>query len=89
MKLFQIGSTRGSIYDYASPGDTLAMHVHGAGDAHTVIVARGAIRLRVQQPDGSIEETEYDSGAFVDTHAGFPHEIVALDYATRTIHHVK
>ena len=86
---FKVGRTVGAIYDYAEAGDTLAMHNHTEADSHTMIVVRGKILLRVEQLDGSVEETKHDAGAFVDTQPGFPHEIVALTKNARTIHHQK
>jgi quercetin dioxygenase-like cupin family protein len=89
MTTFAIGDTRGAVYDFAAAGDTLPMHDHADEDSHTMIVTVGRVLLRVEQIDGTVMETEHGAGAFVDTHSGFPHEIVALADGARTIHHVK
>ena len=82
-----LGKLHLSIYDYAKAGDTLPMHQHDTTTEHAIIVARGRITLRVQDTtDGSIAESTHMAGAVIDTHAGWPHEIVGLDDGSRSIH---
>lgn len=86
----QIGSLIISIYDYAKRGDTLAKHVHDETTEHIVEFQRGRFTLGVEQPDGSVIETEHDAAAdtgwLVDTFAGYPHWIRAETDNARSIH---
>ena len=90
VRTFYIGTLMVSVYDYDEPGCTLPMHNHTELDAHIIIVQRGAVTLRITQPNGQIKETTHDAteekGFLVDCHPGWPHEIVALSAGSRTIH---
>jgi PKHD-type hydroxylase len=74
------------VYDYNETGDTLPTHNHDENTSHVIIVAKGRVRLKVFNPDGSVIETEHDAGSIVDTFAGYPHGIVSLTDGARTIH---
>lgn len=75
------------IYDYVKKGDALAMHVHDVAGEHIIIVARGEIVLRIENPaDRTVAETSHEAGAIIDTFAGWPHEVVGTVDNSRTIH---
>ncbi len=85
-KVVNVGDLIINILDYVEVGDTLAMHVHGNEDEHIIIVGSGHVKLRVQEVDGSITESEHKAGAVIDTFAGYPHEVIGLSENARTIH---
>lgn len=91
MAMPQISSTHPGdltllIYDYVSAGDTLPMHNHDVATEHIIIAAKGRVMVRVQMPDGTVQEIELVAGDVVDTFAGFPHEVVAIEPGSKTIH---
>lgn len=81
-----IGKLTGVIYDFDVVGDELPLHVHGEGDIHISIVARGSVRAF--GPDESWE-TIANTGAVLDWEVGQWHGFIALEPNTRLVNIVK
>jgi quercetin dioxygenase-like cupin family protein len=83
-KPLAIGSSRGTIYDFDDPGDTLAEHSHDYADVHFSIIARGS--FRVFGPDFEITA---NTGNIIDWDVGKSHGFEALEKNSRLINIIK
>ena len=68
------GALRGTLYVFASAGDTLPMHAHDAATAHISIITRGA--FRVHGPGWSQINVP---GPVLSFAPGQAHEFVAIE----------
>jgi quercetin dioxygenase-like cupin family protein len=85
VKTFEnLGSIKGSMYDFETVGDILPKHNHTEDTAHITIIARG--KIRVYSHDWSIEAI---AGQMLNFRPNEPHEIMALEDNTRIFNVIK
>ena len=82
--LENLGSLRGTMYDFEKAGDILGKHNHTESTAHITIVARG--KLKAYSHDWELEAI---AGQILDFPAGQPHEFMALEDNTRIFNIIK
>ena len=69
------------IYDFAQPGDALAMHTHDEATAHITEIMRGS--FEIIQP--GLPPVTARGGDIYEFVAGQPHAIVALEADSRLV----
>jgi quercetin dioxygenase-like cupin family protein len=83
-KVFSLGKLTGTIFDFETEGDVLAMHTHTEDDVHITVVARGSFRAH-----GNGWERIVKSGDVIDFPPHQQHEFVALEDKSRIVNIVK
>lgn len=85
-EVYEDGDLFGVVYTFAEAGHGIGMHDHrGRDDHHNIIVLRGAVM--VYGPDQSWRR-HLKQGAIMamDPKAHNPHEVLALEPGTQTLH---
>ena len=72
------------IYDFAQPGDELAMHTHDADTSHITVVLRGS--FRIIQP--GLPPVAATAGDIYEFTAGQPHALVAQEADSRLVNQI-
>lgn len=83
-KPFSFGKLNGSVYDFPMIDDVLPMHMHGEGDVHITIIARGSFKVH-----GNGWERVLKAGDVADWRPGDPHEFIALEANSRIVNIIK
>jgi quercetin dioxygenase-like cupin family protein len=79
------GRQRVLIFTFGEVGDAMDKHLHGAGDSHTSVVAKGALLVRTTgEPDMVLKP-----GDFVEWPAGTEHEWECVKAPAILINHFK
>jgi quercetin dioxygenase-like cupin family protein len=82
--LENLGSLRGTMYDFEKAGDILPKHSHTASNVHITIVAKG--KVKAYSHDWEMEAV---AGQLLDFRPEEPHEIMALEDDTRIFNIIK
>jgi hypothetical protein len=67
-----------SLYQFAQPGDAIAMHQHTAGTTHLVDVRAGTVRYTTINADGSTTDQVLGPGSIILVPPNIDHSVTAV-----------
>ena len=83
-KTFELGTLKGTIFDFYEINDVLPMHSHTEADVHISIIARGSFKVH-----GKGWEKNVKAGDVVDWSPGQDHEFISTSQNSRLVNIIK